>query len=287
MIGQRGGSAPAARGGNKTGVNEVRVETSVKHPHNSPASKPLLAPLGRSTGWSGRIRETMERLPPAAAPVAFTLAGGIAIVAVLVSVLAPDPARDDGTRQALAAPEEAVAEAPAETLPEAREEPDVTVAGTQEQAASAAAGLEAFPEPDFDPAPWAIDPVAAGEQTASIPPAAPGGIFVPVVAVAETAAEVEALEAIQRQEVAEDIGEPSFEETSAIAPAGGQRVPATTTKWVNMRAGPSDDAEVLEVVPALAAIEAQSGCDWCAVSHEGREGYIYKTFLSYGDAADE
>lgn len=101
----------------------------------------------------------------------------------------------------------------------------------------------------------------------------------PVVAVAETVEEVLALEEIQQREVEADLAEPS-EETTAAVPAVSKAA-AKATAWVNLRAGPSDDAEVLMVVPALADIEAESGCNWCAVSYDGREGFIYKTFISY------
>jgi acetylornithine deacetylase/succinyl-diaminopimelate desuccinylase-like protein len=101
----------------------------------------------------------------------------------------------------------------------------------------------------------------------------------PVVAVAETAEELLALEAIQQREVEADLAEPSAETTAAVPPVS--KVAAKATAWVNLRAGPSDDAEVLMVVPALADIEAEAACNWCAVSYDGREGFIYKTFISY------
>jgi uncharacterized protein YraI len=102
-----------------------------------------------------------------------------------------------------------------------------------------------------------------------------------VVAVAETTEELLALEAIQRREVEADLAETSTETTAAIRPDPGPRVAATATTWVNLRAGPSDDAEVLTVVPGDAEIQAEAGCNWCAVTYEGRDGYIYKNFIDY------
>lgn len=99
------------------------------------------------------------------------------------------------------------------------------------------------------------------------------------VAVAETAEELLLLEAIQQREVEADLAEPSRETTAAVPRVS--KVVATATAWVNLRTGPSDDAEVLMVVPALADIEAEAGCNWCAVTYDGRTGYIYKTFISY------
>lgn len=56
--------------------------------------------------------------------------------------------------------------------------------------------------------------------------------------------------------------------------------PARTNAWVNMRAGPDNDAEVLTVVPGGAELRARTGCaHWCEVVYEGRRGYIYKSFI--------
>jgi hypothetical protein len=56
--------------------------------------------------------------------------------------------------------------------------------------------------------------------------------------------------------------------------------PAKATQYVNMRAGPDDDATVLTVVPANASIEAEDDCRWCEVSYEGKTGYIYRSFIA-------
>ncbi len=101
------------------------------------------------------------------------------------------------------------------------------------------------------------------------------------VEVAETVEELLALEEAQRREVEADLAATSFETTSAVRIDAGSKVSATVTTWVNMRAGPSDDASVLMIVPGSAEIEAETGCNWCAVSYDGREGYIYKNFINY------
>lgn len=281
--------AAGSAGGNDR-VNEVRVETSVKAPLNPFGDKPLLAPLARPDGWKARTRETLDRLPPAAAPIAVTLAGGVAIVVVLASVFAGAPQADRqeapapaATQAAMPEPDDPVAAAEVEepAAPEAPAPRAPLVAP-----AATVADLGTLTAPAVDASPPALGGISPDERTASIPPALPGGAFMPVVPVAETQEEIEALEAIQREEVAEDVGEPSLEETASVPPADASRVSATTTKWVNMRTGPSDEADVVEVVPALATVQAQAGCDWCAVSYEGRQGYIYKTFLSYGGAGE-
>jgi hypothetical protein len=52
------------------------------------------------------------------------------------------------------------------------------------------------------------------------------------------------------------------------------------TKWVNLRAGPDNEARVLAIVPANASLRAQASCrHWCKVEYKGRSGYIYKSFI--------
>lgn len=270
------------------------------------SSRPILVPLG-AAGLAARVRGWRNALPAAAAPVAVTLAGGLAIAVVIAGLADRDRAAPEATIEATAdapAPAasagtdttevedalqraDAAAQAPPPLVENAATLP-VPLAGNgaapvfETAEADAFAGSFAAPEPD---AGW----------TSAIPPARPGGDLVPVVEIAETVAEVEALEAIQQREVEADLaapspeGEsmaPSTEATSAIPPATVPRAPAVTTKWVNLRAGPSDDAEVLLVVPALETVQAETGCDWCAVSYDGRDGYIYKTLLSYEDGSE-
>ena len=56
--------------------------------------------------------------------------------------------------------------------------------------------------------------------------------------------------------------------------------PAQADKWVNMRAAPGNKSRVLTVVPAGSDIMAEAGCrHWCKVVYDGKEGYIYKTFI--------
>ena len=62
--------------------------------------------------------------------------------------------------------------------------------------------------------------------------------------------------------------------------------PATVTEYVNLRDGPDDEAEVLTVVPAKAAIEAETDCGWCTVVYKGQRGYIYKNFINRGAAKE-
>jgi hypothetical protein len=251
--------------------NSVKGFFKLKRPR-----QPFLAPLRIPARFPRLPREALERVPASAAPVAVTLLGGIVLVAVLATL--PGPATENAPQPEPAplASEEQVRPVREEALaPEPEPEPD-------DAAAATASDLPAF-EPDANPD---ADPDL--ERTASILPALPmlpgSAVLVPPVAVAETEDEVAVLEEIQRREVEADVGLPSGEATASI----GQEVApsmraAIATNYVNMRAGPDDDAEVLVVVPALAEIEAEEDCNWCAVVFDGREGYIYRSFISYAD----
>lgn len=242
--------------------------------------KPFLAPLGAQPRFPRLSRETFDRLPPAAAPVAVTLVGGLALVVILGTFLGREAATSR-TEQATPVSAEQVA-----ALPEPAAQPEPAAAVAMEPAADETPPMEEQPAIGgiaADPLPEAPALEPDPGRTASILPALSDvGAFMPAVPVAETDEELAALEAIQRREVEADVGPPSEEATASIGPAEATPMqPATTTQYVNMRAGPDDNAEVLEVVPALASIEAETDCNWCAVAYEGRSGYIYRTFLSY------
>lgn len=262
--------------------------------------EPFLSPLQTKSKMPRLSRQSFDRLPPAAAPIAVTVIGGLALVVMLGWFLS----REAGTStvqdtasiaeattppptESVAANETVVA-ASAETTPDVSPsiEPDTaTAAETVSTGAPVPANtllLNSSPlagATALDTAP--PDPDAAA--TASIPPASPAGVtsFAPNVPVAENDDEIATLEAIQREEVDDDIGAPSDEPTAAIPSPAGPMSAATTTRWVNMRTGPADDAEIMVVVPALAEIQAETDCNWCSVSYDGQQGYIYKTFISY------
>ena len=53
-------------------------------------------------------------------------------------------------------------------------------------------------------------------------------------------------------------------------------------QYVNMRAGPSNGAKVIEVIPAKARVTIHGCKGWCEISHEGRRGFVYKSFIRQG-----
>lgn len=267
----------------------ARMENSVKSPFNFRSNqKPFLAPLGTQSRFPRPSREMLDKLPPAAAPIAVTVLGGAALILLLGTFLSREASVGPADQTAATAQEEvltqevAVAAEPAmadepSAAPEVSQEivePGVAASDAALQAPENLAAIPPLGEPALEP---------DQNRTSSILSAAPhAGAFEPAVPVAETDDEIAALEAIQRREVEEDIGPPSEEQTASIGqPASGPRAQATTTRYVNMRSGPSDDADIIVVVPALVEVEAETGCNWCAVAYEGRSGYIYKTFLSY------
>ncbi len=51
-------------------------------------------------------------------------------------------------------------------------------------------------------------------------------------------------------------------------------------KFVNLRAGPDNNAPVLKIVPPNALVLAQKNCvHWCRAVYKGRKGYIYRAFI--------
>lgn len=258
-----------------------------------PHEKPILTPRSTNGVWRRLLSRTLSALPPAAAPVIATIGGGMAmlvVAAMLVGGKPDDPAPVDDLAAAGAA--EAPPPAADMTTEPAADEP-------RDRAMAEAPRVDAPPRAMADRGIAPSDaprthtrfeaPAPDEQRTAAIPPALPGASRpgTSAVPVAETEEEILALEAIQRSEVEQDVGQPSGERTAAIAeqPAtedlAAGLLPAKTTRYVNLRAAPDDDGAVIEVVPALASIEAEGDCNWCAVSYEGRRGYIYKTFISY------
>jgi hypothetical protein len=102
----------------------------------------------------------------------------------------------------------------------------------------------------------------------------------PGVDVAETDAEVAALEAAA-------AAEQSDMPDAAFAGEGQRMMAARIREYVNLRDGPSNESNVITIVPAGTSVEAQpiEECvHFCAVTVDGERGYIGKTFIAYEDA---
>lgn len=255
-----------------------------------PHEKPILTPRSAAGLWRRLLSRRLAALPPATAPVVATIVGGVSML--VVAAMLVGGGRDNPPADAdLAAAAGPVEDQSQEAAPAATPEAGPAADATEESAGVPSGSRNVDPAPratadrdEEQPAAPSPAPTPDGQRTAAIPPALPGGsrMGASTVPVAETEEEILALEAIQRGEVEQDVGQPSDERTAAIEEEPAARLlPARTTQYVNLRAAPDDDSEVIEVVPALASIEAEGGCNWCAVSHEGRRGYIYKTFISY------
>jgi hypothetical protein len=52
------------------------------------------------------------------------------------------------------------------------------------------------------------------------------------------------------------------------------------TMHVNLRSGPNNDAAVVAVVPAGRNVEVVDCTQWCEVVYDGRQGFIYRKFVS-------
>lgn len=246
------------------------------------SEKPFLSPLGRQ-----------RTLPAIAAPLALTVAGGVALVVAFGTMfgiqarhVAPGAAEAErpaivertGTPAGPQAAATAAATPPAVEAVEPAAQPDRPSPSAPRDGSAAGLAPSGAPQqaapalPDADPDP---------DRTAAIPRAFPA--TAPDVPVAETDDEIAVLEDIQSEENREDLGQAAPEaadEADAAAGRAGMR-PATVSSAVNMRAGPDNDAEVVRVLPARAGIDAEADCNWCRVVHEGATGYVYKSFIEY------
>lgn len=141
----------------------------------------------------------------------------------------------------------------------------------QRQAPPPAAPILSFQSPyeGLTPPAQPETTAAIGDEPASEEP----------VAVAESDPEIAQLEAQQQEE-----NEALIQEENGNAfnsPIMGE---ARANQHVNLRAGPSDNARVLMVVPARARIQAAKDCAyWCEVVYEGKRGFIYKSFIARDD----
>lgn len=235
--------------------------------HNC-VQQPFLSPLGKQK-WS---------LPAIALPLTVIIIGGIALVAASSILFSGIAIKADPVDSAVAA------------IPSVEDQAPVTAPQVP-----AAPGVSQSP-----PASPSLDeeqPV----QTAVLPPAPAVAPAEPELLsfnapVASNEADIAILEVIQMPSAEEDEAEPvvmtpdepeaSEAVVQAPAPAAAAKAAsglrsAVTNGAVNMRASPDKNAPVLLVVPANTAIETQSGCSWCAVTYQGNQGYIYKSFIDY------
>lgn len=244
------------------------------------SEKPFLSPLGRQ-----------RTLPAIAAPLALTVAGGVALVVAFGTMFGIQarhvaPGAAEAERPAIVertgTPAEPQAAATAATPPPAVEAMEPTAQPDRPSPAAprdgSTVGLASSSAPQQPaPAPRDADP----DRTAAIPRAFPA--TAPDVPVAETDDEIAVLEDIQSEENREDLGQaaPAAADDADTAGGGAGMRPATVSSAVNMRAGPDNDAEVVKVLPARAGIDAEADCNWCKVVHEGTTGYVYKSFIDY------
>lgn len=216
------------------------------------AQEPFLSPLGKK----------QRSLPAVAAPLAVTAIGGIALVAA-AGILFSGMANRTG---ASAEPVPVVEDQPAtSTSVVILDEPSPPIAAPIAQDDSSTAAIPAvtpLAEPDL-PALSFNAPAPAGEDGIAMLEVIPDA---PVENEPEPAAAAEA----------------PAEEVAAVKPSPTPGLaPARVKSAVNLRAAPRNNAEVLTVLPANAQIEAQSDCNWCAVTYEGRSGFVYKSFIAY------
>ncbi|MCP4998516.1 MAG: SH3 domain-containing protein [Hyphomicrobiales bacterium] len=105
-----------------------------------------------------------------------------------------------------------------------------------------------------------------------------------IVDIAETEAEVIALETRMAAQGSDQFvaAAQSVAAFAAQTAADHGYKKSYATKYVNLRAGPKKDAEVLNIIPADAEFMAEPDCKhWCSVVYQGQKGYIYRTYMQY------
>jgi hypothetical protein len=145
---------------------------------------------------------------------------------------------------------------------------------------AANAGGQPMPDPTAE---QAVEPMPT--PAAIAPETTPDAAALAEVAVAESEDDVLALEASLIEEGSSGAFEVASaptgvsDETTASIPSGMSE--ARVNSYVNLRAAPTNDGQVIRVVPANATVQAQADCQhFCEVVHQGTRGYIYKSYLN-------
>ena len=223
------------------------------------AQEPFLSPLGKKR----------RPLPAVAAPLAITAIGGIALVVAAGVLFSGMANRTAGSPTSAASAEEQVSSS---TTAVALEEPSAPIAAPATPDAGSTAAIPARPSPVVPPA--AVPDLPALSFNAPAPANDDG------IAMLEVIPDSPIEDQLEPESAVVDEGQAPQVVAARPSPASGL-APARVKSAVNLRAGPGNNAQVLTVVPANAQIEAQSDCGWCAVTYEGRSGFLYKSFIAY------
>lgn len=143
---------------------------------------------------------------------------------------------------------------------------------------AAAAAIEPLP---------VADPRWQAVETASIPPKIPGATPAETpdepqpmaFAAIEPPAVAPAPKPAQRSKKADVSAEKPQPELVAANTAAATA--AKVRSSVFLRSRPVDGASVLVTIPGGASVQVDTGCrHWCAVTYQGKRGFVYKSFLS-------
>lgn len=229
------------------------------------AQQPFLSPLGKQR-WS---------LPAIALPLTVIIIGGVALVVASSLVFSGIAMKTDPVDIAVAAipsvEDQVPSAAPQVLAPSLSQNPPESPSLSKEQPVQTAALPTTPAAAPSEPEPLSFNaPVASNEADIAI-----------LEVIQMPSAEDEAEPVVMTQDEPEALQAVAQAPAAAAVKANSGLRSAVTTGAVNMRAGPDKNAPVLLVVPANTSIETQSGCSWCAITYQGNQGYIYKSFIDY------
>ena len=231
------------------------------------AQQPFLSPLGKQR----------RSLPAIAMPLTVTIIGGIALVAVASILFSGIAIKADTSDIIVAATPAVEAQEDQTDAPQvlAQDMPPAQTADTPPAASPASPALTE-PIPAEPEAALSFNaPIASNEaeiavlEVIQMPPAGEEPMPIPTVIPEKRPAPPQATPQIVAQAPA------------SSKPNSSGLKNAVTNRAVNMRASPDKNAPVLGVVPANVQFETQANCSWCAITYEGNQGYIYKSFIDY------
>lgn len=235
------------------GFGKPRRQRSVQYGYSAPAAH-----------WH-RIREH--------APLVIAALGSFVFVAIAATAIWFALPRDDRQVLADATPQE-MTSPPVAEAEAAIAEPPALQAATPAEAAPAAVAAAPAPQPESTGEPE-LEPLALMEepQVPALDAKAAAAIIVTDGEVGDTAEPASGPQTAAIPAPKPKPPEPKADTPKAAAATGNGRI----IRGVTFRAGPGGSA--IGTIPAGTDVKVISCGSWCEIVHDGKQGFVYKTFL--------